>query len=734
MVTIGGDLDIATVICQAAPTDAESSFRMEIRQSPPTDGNLEPSRPASREAVSSPPPPGEPINILIVDDEPKNLTVLETILADPSYRLVRSTSANDALLALVNEEFALIVLDVNLPGMSGFELAQMVKQRKKTASIPIIFLTAYYGEEQHVLEGYATGAVDYLQKPVNSAILRSKVAVFTELHRKTRELEASNRHLVAEVAERQKIEQRMLELNGELELRVDERTSELLAANQALRESQQRLTLAQQAGQVAFWDWDLRKGEGIWTEPAWNIFDPHGPRGPVTHAQWLSWVYPEDRERVVEAVRSAEQTGQYRDEYRIGSADDQVRWVESIGAVEYAEGVPIRMRGVVRDISERKQMELELMEADRRKDEFLAMLGHELRNPLASIRNTVSIMQQIDHDNSDLRWCRDVLDRQASQLTRLVDDLLDVSRITRGKIQLQEEILDLRNVVQQAIEMSRPLINSRRHQLFVSLPDVPLTLRGDSTRLKQSVANLLNNAAKYTEESGTIWVTVEHETEPAPYSVIHVRDTGCGLDADAIRNLFDLFYQVDHNLDRADGGLGVGLSLVRTLVEMHGGSVEARSPGRGQGSEFIVRLPCLPETLPTETPPPSPAPEDAARRRILVVDDNLDSAKSLALLLKILGHQVVLAHDGLQAVEVALRERPDIILLDIGLPGQDGYQTCRSLREQGMTQQLIVALTGYGQDEDRARSAQAGFDVHLVKPVSLAEIQQILADQTIAES
>lgn len=667
------------------------------------------------------------IKILLVDDEPKNLTVLETVLADPAYHLVRANSADEALMALVSHEFGLIVLDIQMPGLSGFELAQMIKQRKKTASIPIIFLTAHYGEEQYVLEGYATGAVDYLQKPINPGILRSKVAVFTELYRKTREIEASNRALQAEVTERQRIEKQILQLNAELEDRVQERTSELLRMNQALRQSEERLRLAQQAGKTGIWEWDLRANHGFWTEAAWDIFDPQGFRGRVTTDKWLSCLHPADRERAAAALDESVTRGEYRDEYRVEQAQFGTKWVESIGAVEYDHGVPTRMRGVVHDVTERKTMELALKEADRRKDEFLAMLGHELRNPLASIRNTVSVMQHTPTGEIDWSWCHDVLDRQASQLTRLVDDLLDVSRISRGKIQLQQEVLDLRTVLQQAVEMCRPLIDERRHRLQVSLPAEPLTVCGDATRLKQSVANLLNNAAKYTDEGGSIWLTASRESGPEAFCSVCVRDTGRGLDESSIQHLFQMFYQVDHNLDRADGGLGVGLSLVRSLIELHGGTVAAHSPGRGKGSEFVIRLPCLgqspespeePELQSTEIPP----------TRILVVDDNLDSAKSMALLLKLMGHDVCVAHDGREAVEVAVRERPQVIMLDIGLPGQDGYQACQLIRREGLDDELIVALTGYGQDEDRARSMAAGFNDHLVKPISLEMIQELLAD------
>jgi CheY-like chemotaxis protein len=370
-----------------------------------------------------------------------------------------------------------------------------------------------------------------------------------------------------------------------------------------------------------------------------------------------------------------------------------------------------------------QQIQRALKEADHRKDQFLAMLGHELRNPLAPIRNAVSIMRNLGPDESDLNWCRDVIERQTDHLTRLVDDLLDVSRVSRGKIQIEQGIVDLSVAAQQGVEICRPLIDSRRHELTMSLPTAPVLVKGDLTRLSQVIANLVNNAAKYTDEGGKIEVILEGDDNAK--AVIRIRDNGRGLDPEAIPNLFQLFYQAEINLDRSDGGLGVGLALVRSLVEMHGGAVEATSAGRGQGSEFIVRLPRT-EAL---TSVFEPVQEKAAARslRILVVDDNCDAAKSLSMMLNILGHTTSVAHEGHSAVATALREQPDVVLLDIGLPGMNGYEVCRELRRQGLNSELIVAITGYGQENDRQLAQDAGFDAHLVKPVGLTVIEKLLA-------
>jgi len=668
-----------------------------------------------------------PIKILLVDDEPKNLVVLETVLDDPGYRHVKAASADEALLALVQHDFALIILDIQMPGMSGFELAHMIKQRKKTAGIPIIFLTAYYSEDQHILEGYETGAVDYLHKPVIATILQSKVAVFADLYRATQELAATNHTLQAEVAERTRFQVELQRLNVELEDRVAARTTELSAANAALRESEERLRLAQEAAKVGIWSLDLDTGLGLWTDAAWDIFDPDGKGEQVTRSRWLSYVHPDDRQRAETGLRTPSRSGRYRDEYRIQFPGGAVKWVEAVGAFERTtEGKAVAIRGAVRDVTEQKELELELKEAGRRKDEFLAMLGHELRNPLAPIRNAVSILRKLGGEDPDHNWCQDVIDRQAEQLTRIVDDLLDVSRVSRGKIQLHRARLDFSRAIQNAIETTRHLIEGRGHTLHVALPREPLLVDGDLARLSQVVANLLNNAAKYTDEGGTIWLTAEAETQSEPWAVVRVRDTGRGFDSSVREHLFSLFFQADRTIDRSDGGLGIGLALVRSLVEMHGGKVEARSPGRGQGSEFVVRLPQLVEPVVPPGPQASSPLETMPSARILVVDDNQDAARTLGMLLNVMGHEVSLAHDGDRAVEAALLERPDAIFLDIGLPKRNGYEVCEFLRAQGMVKPLIVAMTGYGQEEDRRRSDEAGFDEHLVKPVGLQTIQQIL--------
>jgi signal transduction histidine kinase/CheY-like chemotaxis protein len=369
----------------------------------------------------------------------------------------------------------------------------------------------------------------------------------------------------------------------------------------------------------------------------------------------------------------------------------------------------------------------ELTAADRRKDEFLAMLAHELRNPLAPIRNAVQVIRLFARDDPNLRRAGEVVERQVGHMVRLVDDLLDVARLTSGKITLRQEPTDLAVVVASAVESTRPAIEGRRHELAVVLPPERLQVRADPVRLAQVLANLLNNAAKYTPEGGRIWLTAEREDAEV---VARVRDAGIGMAADMLPRVFDLFTQAEGTLDRAQGGLGIGLTLVRNLVELHGGSVQAFSGGLNEGSEFVVRLPLLPETPPPEEGKGKETGRGAVSpsRRLLVVDDNVDAAESLADWLELTGHEVRTAHDGPAALEAAHAYQPEVVLLDLGLPRMDGYEVARRLRESLAAKNVVlVALTGYGREEDRHRSREAGFDYHLVKPVDVGGLQQLLA-------
>jgi CheY-like chemotaxis protein len=380
--------------------------------------------------------------------------------------------------------------------------------------------------------------------------------------------------------------------------------------------------------------------------------------------------------------------------------------------------------GIALDITERRQAEDALKEVNERKDEFLAMLGHELRNPLAPIRSAAQILRVHGKGNSQLDWARSVIERQAMHLTRLVDDLLDVSRIVRGQIVLERSPLELREVIQSAVETSRPVILERHHKLEVLMPEEGLQVEGDLTRLAQVVANLLINAAKYTNEGGQIRVEGRRE---GPQAVVRVSDSGVGIGPSLLPHVFELFTQGERTLDRSQGGLGIGLTLVRRIVEMHGGAVEALSDGAGQGSEFIVRLPAIELKARAATAPKAAQAASSQVLRILVVDDNVDAAESIAMLLSLDGHEVRSVHDGRRALDLAAEFLPDLVLLDIGLPGMDGYEVARRLRmRQEIARMRLVAVTGYGQQEDRDRARDAGFDQHLVKPVEPDALNAVL--------
>ena len=427
-----------------------------------------------------------------------------------------------------------------------------------------------------------------------------------------------------------------------------------------------------------------------------------------------------------------------------------------VGAKSYL-GVPLHLRGqpngvmqffsstsgrrysvaevkVAQDLASRVSIALEnsrlyaeQREQSHRKDEFLAMLAHELRNPLAPLRNGLEVLRLVGHDPPAQQEAQQIMQRQLDQMVRLVDDLLDISRITRGKLELRKEQVELAPIIQMAVETSRPLIEAAQHKLIVKLPDEPISLSADVTRLAQVFANLLNNSAKYTPPGGRIELVVVRRNQEAE---ITVRDNGIGISAKMLPSIFEMFTQVDRSLERSQGGLGIGLTLVRQLVEMHGGHVEAHSGGEGQGSEFVVRLPILTKADLPADPLQLPAPSSTAEvRRILVVDDNRDSAITLGLMLKLMGNEVQTAYDGAAALQIADQFRPEMIVLDIGLPKMSGYEVARQLRQQAWGNDLVlVALTGWGQEEDRRRSQQAGFDYHFVKPVDIEDLKRVLWD------
>jgi signal transduction histidine kinase len=561
-------------------------------------------------------------NILLVDDQAARLLTYRAILEPLGHNLVEVNSGLKALEALMKQDFSVVLLDVKMPGMDGFETAALIHDHPRFERIPIIFVTGVHVTEFDRLKGYKAGAIDYVYIPVVPEILRSKVAVLIE---------------------------------------VDRRRRELAVLNQALAESNRQLEEAN----------SLLKTE---------------------------------KERQLEEING-----------HLQKANDELkRTNESLES----------------EVRERIRAENSLKEAVVKRDEFLAMLSHELRNPLSPLRNASHMLMQGETTDPKIIWSRGVIARQLKHMIRLVDDLLDVSRIARGKIVLLSEPVAVKDVVGAAVETVQPLFESKRQRLVVEKIDDGLQVRGDPVRLAQIVGNLLHNAAKYTGDGGEITLGAAQIGEHAE---VFVRDTGIGIPSESMPHIFELFTQIPSDRASTSGGLGIGLALVRALVELHGGEIRASSKGQDQGSEFTIRLPLLvpdapavqaePTNKKTETPMP-------VRRNILIADDNQDALESLALMLRMEGHEVVCASDGEEALLLAGQRKPEIVVLDVGMPKLDGCEVARRIRAEAWGRgAILVALTGWGQDVDRRRSREAGFDMHLVKPVDPATLCDMLVTQ-----
>ena len=507
-------------------------------------------------------------------------------------------------------------------------------------------------------------------------------------------------------------------------------------AEEQLRASEERRRLALDAAELGTWHvepatratkTDARYRTSFGTTEEWTDY-----------FQAFAVIHPDDLPAVKEAVAAAtrlEDPIPFAIEYRISHPDGSLRWVLANGRSSFEGAGPTRrvlsFDGTVADITKRKQSEQErerlvvsLREQDQRKDEFLATLAHELRNPLAPIRSGLQIMRLAKDDPQAAERVLPMMERQLGQMVHLIDDLLDLSRISRGKIDLRKERIELARAIHQAVETSLPLIEQANHELLIEISPDPIHVDADLTRLAQVFTNLLNNAAKYTERGGRIRLTVQSLKAEV---VVSVQDNGIGIPTDMLAHVFEMFTQVNRHLDRAQGGLGVGLSIVRRLVQMHGGSVEARSDGNGRGSEFVVRLPMALLSVGDESSNQPDTARATARRRILIADDNRDAADSLAMMLTMTGYETQTAHDGMQALDVAAAFRPDVMLLDIGMPKLNGHEVCRRLRQEAWGKDMVViALTGWGQEEDKRRSLEAGFNFHMVKPVQPAALEDLL--------
>jgi signal transduction histidine kinase len=530
------------------------------------------------------------LNILLVDDQPSKLLTYEAVLEELGENILKAGSAREAFQILLHSEIAVVLVDVCMPELDGYEFASMIRQHPRFRSTAIILVSAVLTNDVDRMKGYSSGAMDYLPVPLVPEILRAKVAVFIDLFRKTRALES---------------------LNRDLELRVRERTSELEASTAQLQKSEE-----------------------------------------------------------------------------------------------------------------------ELRKADRHKDEFLALLAHELRNPVAPIRNAAQILLLRGATDPELLWNVQVIDRQVRHLTRLIDDLLDLSRISRGRLELKRGRVTLSEVIESALESSRPCIEQYGHVLAMELPTRVVHLDADLVRLSQVFMNLLNNSAKYTPNGGRIELSAtlqEADGEPTAIEV-RVRDTGVGIEPAKLPRLFEMFVQLDGAERRGEGGLGIGLALVRHLVLLHGGTVEAHSEGAGRGSEFVVRLPVVAGAAAPAAGKTSGPIIPERSRRILVVDDMPDNAASLTVLLRRLGHRVETAFGGVEAIALADQFRPQVMLLDIGMPDLDGFEVCRRVRDHDWGKEIfLVALSGWGQEADQRRAKEAGFDAHLVKPLDYGQLEAMLA-------
>jgi signal transduction histidine kinase len=645
-------------------------------------------------------------DILIVDDRPDKLLVYQTILEDLGQKLFTADSGEQALKRILERDFAVILLDVNMPGLDGLETAALIRNRTRSAHVPIIFITADYNDEAHMARSYSLGAVDYIASPVVPEILRAKVRVFVDLFLFSRQ---AKRRAEKQIALAEEKAARVVAERTTRQLTFLAQASVALAESldfEAIARVFVRLCVPTLADQCTLTLWGDAVDEADLTELVW----------------------PEDADR-------------YRDIGNAVSVPIVARGTQ-VGVLSLAMGesnrqfdadtlaIATKLAGRAAIALDNARLYEKLREEDRRKDDFLAMLAHELRNPLAPISNAVHILNASDPSPAKLSWAREVIGRQLKQLIRLVDDLLDVARITRGKIELKIESIDVARVVSAAVETSRPYVDALEHEFTVSVPDEPLRIMGDFARVAQVLANIINNAAKYTNKGGHISLTVMREGAEV---VFRIRDSGLGIPSEAMATIFEPFTQIDRTLDRSQGGLGIGLTLARRLVEMQGGSVSAFSEGADKGSEFTVRLPAAALTFGVEALSAKrllTVGETPLELNVLIVDDNRDVADSTAILLRAAGCTVHLAYDGEEAIQSARKLRPDAVLLDIGLPKIDGYQVAERIRAEAENKRtLIVALSGYGQDEHRRHSMYSGFDCHVVKPIDPTELTELLASR-----
>ena len=689
-------------------------------------------------------------NILVVDDLAEKHLVFGSILEELNQNVVHARSGKEALRLILKMEFAVILLDVNMPDIDGMETAKLIRQYKKTAQTPILFITAYVDDLQ-AIQGYALGAVDYISSPVLPDILRSKVKVFVDLYR-------MNRQLQEQVIEREALARSEAARSAAEE--AIKRADYLSEASQILSRSLNSDETIHALFEIAL--------PALGEMAAVALLDSHGELrcmemlGSSDGLAPIRAVSPAQRRRLnpqmTQAIHSALLSS------RIEIIAPLPLW-ERHASTGFGSGVPLpenieraaicplfagdrpfgalllfgRHRhfegaqiSLINEVVSRASSAMEnarlytlVQETDKRKNEFLAMLAHELRNPLAPIRNAVHIMHSAAVTDPTVVWARDIIGRQVDHMSRMVDDLLDVSRIARGKVTVQPETLVLATLCERAVEASEPMISARQQTLSVTIPTENVVIEGDVVRLSQVLSNLLNNASKFTPPHGQISLSA---VLAGPEVRICVKDNGEGIDPAFLPHMFDLFVQGDQALDRSQGGLGIGLTLVKHLVALHGGQVSASSEGLGRGAQICVSLPARvaeeKALLPVARPQAVTA-RPLASGRVLVVEDLPASAETMKVLLESEGYVVQIAADGRSALAEAKVFLPSVVILDIGLPGMSGFEVAQRMRQEPETRDaLLIALTGYGEAESRMRSQAAGFDHHVVKP---ADIDALLA-------
>jgi PAS domain S-box-containing protein len=667
-------------------------------------------------------PSAPKVNILLVDDRPENLMALEAVLEPLHQNLVKANSGEEALRCLLDQDFAVILLDVQMDKMDGFETATLIRQRERSRNTPILFLTAFSTSDAFVFKGYALGAVDYLFKPIDSTILTAKVTVFVDLFKKTLEVKQQAAQLAL--------------INAEL--KTSEEKFRSLSACAPVG-----IFLLDNTGRCTYTNPNTQAIWGFKTQESWE-------------EEWAKSIYPEDRDRVIsEWSRCTNTTIQYADEFRIYTPDGTLRWVCVRTSPMLSEHKQLLGHvGTIEDITERKQAEAmqekmlreqiaraEAETANRMKDEFLAILSHELRTPLNSILGWAKLLRSRKFDESVIARALETIERNAQSQSRLIEDILDVSKIIQGKLRLSVQPVNLIDLIQTVEETLRPLADAKAIQLETKIETLNALVSGDPERLQQIVWNLLSNAIKFTPDGGRVEMRlciVNSPPKSTKYVQIQVIDTGVGIPKNFLPYVFDRFRQADSSTTRSHGGLGLGLTIVSHLIELHQGSIYAYSEGEDKGATFTINLPLLnsPEFQVLSTEPVSnqnalPTNNSALSGiKVLIVEDHFDTLEYIKMVLEQSQAKVIAIASVNEAIEYLEDFSPDVILSDIAMPGEDGYQFIRWLRDKEQNQERktpAIALTAYARVEDRQRAMEEGFQMYLSKPVEPNDLVMAIA-------